>query len=225
MINKRVENMAAALEGLESGATIMVSGFQGVGMPNALLDALLSTDVSNLTLIANGIGKPGTRVCQLIQKGRVRKVICSAARSKDPSPKGFSARLAAGEIELELVSQGTFAERMRAAGAGFPGYYSPVSVGTTLADGKEIRAFDGRDYVLEKALKADFALLRADTADRWGNLRFTGTQSNFGPVMCFAGTTTVVEVETFLGDSMIPAQDVHTPGIFVQRVIETEDMR
>jgi 3-oxoacid CoA-transferase A subunit len=225
MIDKRVAGAAAAIAGLKDGDTVMVSGFQGSGMPNALLDAVLEHDARHLTLIANGAGQLGSRTQRLIEAGRIDKLICSSARSRGRTPGPFEDRWSAGQIELELVAQGTFVERIRAGGAGIPAFYTPVAVGTALAEGKEHRHFNGREHVLETALTADMTLLRAKLADRWGNLTYRGVQRNFGHVMTSAGAITVAEVERVLNDEPIPSHRVHTPGIFVQRVISLPDLR
>lgn len=225
MIDKRVATAADAVAGIRDGARLMISGFQEAGMPRALLDAVLDTGVRNLTIIAVGIGSVGSRIYALIEAGRVAKVISSSARGRGQALTPFEKLWTAGKIELELVPQGTLVERIRAGGAGFPAYYTPVGVGTKLAEGKETREFDGREYVMETALKADMTLLRADRADRWGNLRYLGTQANFGHAMTTAATVTVAEVREIAADGAIAPGDVHTSGIFVNRVIELADLR
>jgi 3-oxoadipate CoA-transferase alpha subunit len=225
VIDKRVATAAEAVAGLKDGATLMVSGFQEAGNPRALLDAIIESGARDLTLVVVGTGSAGSRVYALIEAGRVAKVISSSGRGKDQALTPFEEQWVAGKIELELVPQGTFVERIRAGGAGFPAYYTPVGVGTKLAEGKEIREFDGREYVMERALRADMTVLRADRADRWGNLRYRGTQGNFGHVMTTAADVTVAEVREIVPDGGIAPDDVHTPGIFVNRIVELPDLR
>ncbi|MFN4088056.1 MAG: CoA transferase subunit A [Alphaproteobacteria bacterium] len=224
MIDKRVESAEAAIEGIGDGATIMISGFQSSGTPNALLEALLAKRLGGLTLVVNGVGHHGTRVARLFEEGCVAKVICSSARAGAGRPGPFEEQWRRGEVTLELVPQGTLAERIRAGAAGIAGFYTPVAVGTKLAEGKEVRSFDGKDYVLERALTADLSILRADRADRWGNLVYHGGQRNFGTVMAMAGRITAVEVNEIATVPLDP-EHVVTPGIFVQRVVALPDLR
>ncbi len=224
MIDKRVVSAEAAIDGIGDGAVVMVSGFQGSGTPNVLLDALLAKRLRGLTLIVNGVGHHGTRVAALFSAGCVAKVICSSARAGAGRPGPFEEQWKRGEVELELVPQGTLAERIRAGAAGIAGFYTPVAVGTKLAEGKEVRSFDGKNYLLERALTADLAILRADRADRWGNLTYHAGQRNFGTVMAMAGRVTSVEVNEATSTPLDPEQVV-TPGIFVQRVVATPDLR
>ena len=225
MIDKRVATAAEAVAGIADGAPLMVSGFQEAGSPRALLRAVYDTGVSGLTLITIGTGSAGSGVYALIEAGRVVKVISSSGRGRGQALTPFEELWTAGKIALELVPQGTIIERIRAGGAGFPAYYTPVGVGTKLAEGKETRVFDGREYVMETALRADMTILRADRADRWGNLRYRGTQANFGHVMTTAAAVTVAEVRELVADGEIAPEDVHTPGIFVKRVVELADLR
>lgn len=225
MIDKRVNTTDEALAGITDGATVMLSGFQGAGVANALIGALIETGARNLTLISNGTGHPASMQGELIGSGAVTKVICSSARGRGRDPTPFEKLWLAGKIELELVPQGTFTERIRAGGAGIPAFYTPVGVDTALADGKERRTIDGRDCILETALTADFTLLRAERGDRWGNLVYIGTQSNFGPVMAMAGRVTVAEVNGFAPDGALAPDTIRTPGIFVDRIIELPDQR
>ena len=224
MIDKRVNTVEAALAGLSNGAAIMCSGFGGTGSPLALVRALEKTTATDLTIILNGLRALENNAPSLFSEKRVRKAICSSARGRGTEPTLFERQLQAGELELELVPQGTFAERMRAGGAGILAFYCPTGVGTRLAEGKEVREFDGKRCVLEAALKADFALIRAHTADRWGNVGFRGTQKNFAPVMAMAAKTTVVEVDV-LSEEAIPQEQIGIPGIFVHRVIQLPDLR
>jgi 3-oxoadipate CoA-transferase, alpha subunit len=218
MFDKRVKTTAEALAGVKDGQTVMISGFQRVGAPETLILALLETGAKGLTLIANGIGYPGSGIAQLIEAGRVEKYIASSARGRGSEMSPFEKLWSAGKIELELVPQGSFAERIRAGGAGHAGFYTPTGVGTDLAAGKEERRFGDRDYILETALTADFAMLRAERGDRFGNLIFRGSQANFGPVMATAARVTVAEVN-HLDEGALDPHGVHAAGIFVNRVI------
>jgi 3-oxoacid CoA-transferase A subunit len=224
MIDKRVATVAEALAGLADGATIMIAGFGGSGLPAALLRALDKMPIGDLTLILNGPRAADTYAPRLFGDRRVRKVICSAARGKGNEPTAFERQWAAGELELEVVPQGTFAERIRAGGAGIPAFFSPTGYGTKLTEGKETRTIGGKPCVLETALTADFALLRANVADRWGNLSYKGTQANFGPAMASAARVTVVEATT-VTEGHIPPEGTSVPGIYVHRVIELPDAR
>ncbi|MCG8548447.1 MAG: 3-oxoacid CoA-transferase subunit A, partial [Alphaproteobacteria bacterium] len=181
-MDKSVETVAEALADIKDGATVMLSGFQGSGAANALIQALIETGVRGLTVISNGTGHHGSTQAKLVETGRVVKVVCSSARGRGSEQTPFEKLLEKGDIELELVPQGVFAERIRAGGAGIPAFFTPVAADTDLADGKERRVLNGRDCVLETALTADFTLLRAERADRYGNLTYRGTQANFGPV-------------------------------------------
>jgi 3-oxoadipate CoA-transferase alpha subunit len=225
MIDKRVSTADEALAGIADGATVMLSGFQGSGVANALIGALIETGTRNLTLIANGAGHPASKQGELIGSGAVAKLICSSARGRGRESTPFEERWLAGDIELELVPQGTFAERIRAGGAGIPAFYTPVGADTALAEGKERRTIDGRDCILETALTADFTLLRAERGDRWGNLVYVGTQANFSPVMAMAGRVTVAEVSSFAPDGALAPESIRTPGIFVNRIVEQPDTR
>jgi 3-oxoadipate CoA-transferase alpha subunit len=217
MINKQVSNIAAALEGIRDGATILSAGFGAVGAPDDLLDGLLAMGVRDLVVVSNNAGSGMRGLAALIDAGMVRKVICSFPRTDDP--RAFDAAYRAGRIELELVPQGIISERMRAAAAGLGGFYSPVGVGTKLADGKEVREIDGKRYVLEKPLRGDVALLRAHRADRWGNLAYRKSARNFNPVMAMAAELTVVQTRQMVELGDIDPECVHTPGIFVDRVV------
>ena len=180
--------------------------------------ALIDKSVGGLTLIANSTGHHGSGIAQLVEAGRVSKIIASSARGRGTEMTPFEKAWFAKTIELELVPQGTFTERIRAGGCGHAAFYTPVAVGTDLGAGKEERRFGDRDYILETALHADFAMLRADCADRFGNLTFRGSQANFGPVMATAADTTIVEVNRIVDDALDP-HGVHAPGIFVDRVV------
>jgi 3-oxoadipate CoA-transferase, alpha subunit len=217
MINKQVPDVAAALAGIRDGATILSAGFGAVGAPDELLDGLLAMGVRDLVVVSNNAGSGMRGLAALIDAGMVRKVICSFPRTDDP--RAFDAAYKAGKIELELVPQGIISERMRAAAAGLGGFYSPVGVGTKLADGKEVREIDGKRYVFEKPLRGDVALLRAYRADRWGNLAYRKSARNFNPVMAMAAELTVVQTKQMVELGDIDPECVHTPGIFVDRVV------
>jgi 3-oxoadipate CoA-transferase, alpha subunit len=217
MINKQVSSIAAALEGIRDGATILSAGFGAVGAPDDLLDGLLAMGVRDLVVVSNNAGSGMRGLAALIDAGMVRKVICSFPRTDDP--RAFDAAYKAGRIELELVPQGIISERMRAGAAGLGGFYSPVGVGTKLADGKEVREIDGKRYVFEKPLRGDVALLRAHRADRWGNLAYRKSARNFNPVMAMAAELTVVQTKQMVELGDIDPECVHTPGIFVDRVV------
>ncbi len=218
MINKIVPSLAAAVAGIRDGAVVLVGGFGASGIPVELIDALIDQGARDLTVVTNNAGSGRTDVAKLMATGRVRKVVCSYPRSAGSVV--FEELYAAGKIELELVPQGTLSERMRAAGAGIGGFYTPTAVGTRLADGKEIRTLDGRDYVLEKPLKGDVALLKAELADRWGNLTYRMAARNFAPTMAMAADVTVVQARRIVDLGGISPEDVITPGIFVDRVVE-----
>ena len=217
MINKQVSSIPAALEGIRDGATILSAGFGAVGAPDDLLDGLLAMGVRDLVVVSNNAGSGMRGLAALIDAGMVRKVICSFPRTDDP--RAFDAAYKAGKIELELVPQGIISERMRAGAAGLGGFYSPVGVGTKLADGKEVREIDGKRYVFEKPLRGDVALLRAHRADRWGNLAYRKSARNFNPVMAMAAELTVVQTKQMVELGDIDPECVHTPGIFVDRVV------
>ncbi len=222
MIDKRFDSMEAALDGLGDGASILVSGFGGAGVPFALLRALEENGARDLTLIINGIRYVEGFCPKIFGERRVSKVICSAARSRGPDTSNYERQWLDGELEIEMVPQGTFAERIRAGGAGIPAFYTPTGVGTQLTEGKEIREFDGKNFALETAIRADYAFIRAVRADKWGNVRFRGTQGNFALPMAMAARTTIVETGSATDDPIEP-DNVHIPGIFVHRVIEQED--
>ena len=217
MIDKFVRTMVDAMDGIKDGSTVLVGGFGSVGQPNALIDGLIEHGAKDLTVVANnpGVGRLG--LARLLDLGRVRKIICSFPRSSDPVV--FETLYREGRIELEIVPQGTMAERMRAAGAGIPAFYTATSVGTKLAMGKEAREFDGRQYVMEKAIQGDVALVEAWEADRWGNLTFRSSGRNFNPVMAIAGTLTIVQTQHVVELGQLDPEKIATPGIFVDRVL------
>lgn len=218
-MDKRLPDLAQAVASIPDGASVMIGGFGSSGIPFGLIAALLAQGATGLTVISNNAGTEDTGIASLIKAGRVAKVICSYPRS--PGSVWFEKRYAAGEIALEVVPQGTLAERIRAAGAGLGGFFTPTGYGTILAEGKETRVIDGRGYVFEPPLPADFALLRADRADRWGNLSYHATARNFNPVMAMAARQSVAEARHLSADPLDPEQVV-TPGIFVQSVVEYE---
>lgn len=217
MIDKRIRDLREAVEPIFDGATVMVGGFGNSGIPFGLIEALIDHGVRDLTMISNNAGAGEEGTAALLRENRLRKVICSYPRS--PGSIWFERRYEAGEIELEIVPQGTLAERIRAAGAGLGGFFTPTSYGTNLAKGKETRVIDGVGYVFEPPLHADFALVRAEAGDRWGNLRYHATAQNFNPVMAMAAKHTIAEVRQ-LSDEPLPPDRVITPGIFVDRVVE-----
>jgi 3-oxoadipate CoA-transferase alpha subunit len=217
MIDKRVATMAEAMAGIRDGATVLVGGFGAVGQPNALIDGLIEQGAKDLTIVANNAGVGRVGLAKLMDLGRVRKIICSFPRSSDPVV--FESLYRAGKIELEIVPQGTLAERMRAAGAGVPAFFTATAVGTKLAHGKETREIDGRTYVLERSLPGDVALVEAWEADRWGNLTFRQSGRNFNPVMAMAAKTTIVQTQHVVELGALDPEKVVTPGIFVDRVL------
>ncbi|MBA4490047.1 CoA transferase subunit A [Paracoccus sp. S1E-3] len=216
-MDKRLPDLAAAVAPITDGAVVMIGGFGSSGIPFGLIAALLEQGASGLTVISNNAGAGETGIATLLKAGRVAKVICSYPRT--PGSIWFERRFEAGEIALEVVPQGTLAERIRAAGAGLGGFFTPTGYGTLLAQGKETRIIDGVGHVLEAPLRADFALLRAERADRWGNLSFHATARNFNPVMAMAARHAVAEVRQ-LSDEPLDPEQVVTPGIFVQAVVE-----
>src|SRR3954466_5529243 len=218
MINKIVATPEAALADVPDGATVMIHGFGNAGMPTALIDALIAQGARNLTIVNNNAGNGDTGLAALIGAKRVRKILCSFPRQSDSWH--FDKAYRAGEIELELVPQGTLAERIRAAGAGIGAFYTPTAFGTDLAKGKETRRIGERDYVLEYPIHADYALIKADRADRWGNLAYRKTARNFAPIMAAAAKGTGVQVRETGGLGARAPETVVTPGIFVRRVVK-----
>jgi len=217
MINKLFASPEAALADIPDGATIMIGGFGNAGMPAELIDALVAQGAQDLTIVNNNAGNADTGLAALLKTKRVRKILCSFPRQTDSWH--FDALYRAGEIELELVPQGTLAERIRAAGAGVGAFYTPTAFGTRLAEGKETRRIGDRDYVLEYPIHADFALIKAERADRWGNLVYRKSARNFGPIMAAAAKCTVVQVRETVELGAIDPEAIVTPGIFVQRVV------
>jgi 3-oxoadipate CoA-transferase, alpha subunit len=217
VIDKRIASIAAAMRGIPDGATVLLGGFGMVGHPTALIQGLVETGAKDLTIVANNAGfdrEPG--LPQLMALRRIRKLVCSF-------PKGspvFDELFRAGSIELEIVPQGTLAERIRAAGAGIPAFFTRTSVGTQLGAGKECRDFNGDTYVLERALFADVALVEAWRADRWGNLSYRGSGRNFNPVMATAAALTIAQVDDFVELGGLSPDAIGTPGIYVDRVVK-----
>jgi 3-oxoadipate CoA-transferase alpha subunit len=218
MIDKAVASADAAVADIFDGAAVMIGGFGTAGMPDQLIEALIARGVGDLTIINNNAGNGETGVAALIREGRVKKIICSFPRQSDSHH--FDAAYRAGTIELELVPQGNLAARIQAAGAGLGAIFTPSGYGTLLAEGKETREIDGRAYVLEYPIHADFALIKAHRGDRWGNLVYRKTARNFGPIMAMAAKTTIAQVPGILPLGGIDPEAVVTPGIFVQRVVE-----
>jgi 3-oxoadipate CoA-transferase alpha subunit len=217
VISKLRADVASAVAGIKDGSTVMIGGFGRAGQPVELIDALLEQGASGLTVVSNNAGNGDTGLAVLIGSGRVERIVCSFPRQSDSYV--FDAKYRAGEIELELVPQGNLAERIRAAGAGIGGFYTPTGVGTLIAEGKEARTIYGRDYILEYPLKADYALISAYKADRWGNLVYRKTARNFGPIMAAAARTTIVQVDEVVELGAIDPEAVATPGLFVDRVV------
>jgi len=217
MIDKTVATAAAAVASNTDGATVMIGGFGTAGMPSELIDALIAQDARDLVIVNNNAGNGETGLAALLKAKRVRRILCSFPRQVDSQV--FDALYRAGEIELELVPQGNLAERIRAAGAGIGAYFTPTGYGTELARGKETRVIDGRHYVLEYPIHADFALIKADRADRWGNLVYRKTARNFGPIMASAAKHTIVQVREVVPLGALDPEAIVTPGIFVERVV------
>lgn len=222
MIDKRVESAAAALADLTDGASIMMSGFGGAGTPPNLIRALDATGARSLTVIINSLRFLEGQAPEMFVDKRVIKAVCSAFRGRGKDPSHYERQWQAGDLEIDLAPQGSFAERIRAGGAGIPAFYTPTAAGTQLADGKEIRDFGGRPCVLETALTADYAFLRAAEGDRFGNLRFRGSQANFGPAMAMASRIAVAEIASFRETPLAP-EEIGLSGVFVQRLVHLPD--
>ena len=217
MIDKIFASAEAAVADIMDGSTVLIGGFGGAGMPLVLIDALIAQGARDLVIVSNNAGNGETGLAALMNARRVRKILCSFPRQADSHV--FDGLYRAGEIELEVVPQGNLAERIRAAGAGIGGFFTPTGFVTLLAEGKETREIDGRQYVFESPIHADVALVRADRADRWGNLAYRKAARNFGPVMATAAKCTIVEVREVVELGAIDAEHVVTPGIFVKRVV------
>lgn len=220
MISKIFALPAAALADVPDGATILVGGFGSAGMPAELIEALIAQGAKDLTVVSNNAGNGDTGLAALIAANRVRKILCSFPRQVDSWH--FERAWRAGRIELELVPQGTLAERIRAAGAGIGAFYTPTAFGTRLAEGKETRRIGAREYVLEYPIRGDYALIAAERADRWGNLTYRKTARNFGPIMASAARITVAQVRSIVALGDIDPEHVMTPGVFVQRVVRVQ---
>ena len=218
-----LDSVDAAVAGIEDGSTILVGGFGLAGMPFDLIDALIRQGATNLTIVSNNAGNADVGLAALLQAGRVARVRCSFPRQVDSYV--FDGLYRSGKVELEVIPQGNLAERLRAAGAGIGAFYSPTAAGTQLAEGKESRIIEGREYVLEYPIRGDYALICAHRADRMGNLVYRKTARNFGPVMATAATTTIVQVSEVLPTGSLDPEAVVTPGIFVDRVVPVPTRR
>jgi 3-oxoadipate CoA-transferase alpha subunit len=222
-MNKVCPSLQAAVADVPDGASVMIGGFGDAGVPFRLIDALLAQGARGLTIISNNAGTGDAGIAALIKHDRVRKIVCSFPRQANAS--AFDARYRAGEIELDLVPQGNLAERIRAAGAGIGAFFTPTAYGTPLAAGKETREIDGRHYVLEYSLAADYAFIKAHKGDPLGNLVYRKTARNFGPVMATAAKCTIAQVAQVVGVGDLDPEAIVTPGIFVRRVVEAPPAR
>ncbi len=218
MVNKIYPGLDAAVAGISDGATIMIGGFGNAGMPRELIDAVIAQGATDLTIVNNNAGNGDTGLAALLAAGRVKKIICSFPRQTDSHV--FDGLYRSGKIELELTPQGNLAERIRAAGAGIGAFFTPTGYGTQLAEGKETRVINGRHYVLEYPIHADYALIKAEKADRWGNLVYRKAARNFGPIMAMAANCSIVQVSKVVDLGELDAEAIVTPGIFVQRVVQ-----
>ncbi len=219
MINKQVDNVQAALKGVESGMTLLLGGFGLCGIPENAISELVAMNVKNLTCISNNAGVDDFGLGLLLQKHQIKKMVSSYVGENDE----FERQMLSSELDVELIPQGTLAERCRAAQAGFPAIYTPAGFGTEVAEGKETREFDGKMYVLEHAFKADFSFVKAWKGDAAGNLIFKGTARNFNPNMCGAAKITVAEVEELVPVGTLNPNQIHIPGIFIQRIFQGKD--
>lgn len=222
-MDKTISSAAQAVAAIGDGATVMIGGFGGSGAPIELIHALIDKGTKNLTVINNNAGNGRIGIAAMIDAGMVKKMICSFPRSSDP--RAFTDRYLAGEIELELVPQGTLAERIRAGGAGIPAFYTPTAFGTELANGKPVAEFEGRSYVQERWLKADFAIVKAHIGDTYGNLTYNKAARNFNPLMCMAARNTIAQVSEIVAAGEIDPEHVVTPGIFVDGVVKIVNPR
>lgn len=218
MISKIVPDLEAAMAGIQDGAVVLIGGFGGAGQPNALIQGLIAQGARELTIVCNNAGAGDTGIAALLAAGQVRKVVCSFPRQADSYV--FDGLYRAGKLELELVPQGTLAERIRAGGAGIGGFFTRTAVGTQLAEGKEVRHIDGDDYILEAPIKADVAIIKAHRADRWGNLVYNKTARNFGPVMATAAKLTIAQVNEIVELGELDPEAIVTPGVYVKRVVK-----
>ena len=221
MIDKQVTSLSEAVADIFDGSTVMIGGFGEAGSPIELIHALIDRGSKNLTVVSNNTGSGHIGLAALIENRQVRKMICSFPRTANSMV--FPELYRAGEIELELVPQGTLAERIRAGGAGIPAFYTPASVNTPLAKNKEHRTINKKEYVLEYGIKADFALVKCNKADRYGNLVYHATARNFGPIMCSASNVAIVQSKSILKVGELDPEVIVTPGIFVQKVIRVEN--
>jgi 3-oxoadipate CoA-transferase, alpha subunit len=217
MINKIMQTMVEAMAGIRDGAVVLLGGFGSIGQPNALIDGLIEHGAKDLTVVSNNAGVGRIGLARLLELGHVRKIICSYPRTVDPVV--FEELYRAGKIELEIVPQGTLAERLRAAGAGIPAFFTATAVGTKLAAGKEQREIAEHQYLLEEALAGDVALIEAWEADRWGNLTYRSSARNFNPVMAMAATLTIVQAQHIVDLGALDPEKIATPGIYVNRVL------
>jgi 3-oxoadipate CoA-transferase, alpha subunit len=215
MIDKRVASVADALAGVQDGSTVLLAGFGDVGTPLALLEGLIEQGARDLTVVCNSGGRDGSPLARLLVQGRVRKMICTFIRPASDAARLFTA----GKLELEVVPQGTLAERLRAAGAGICGFYTPTGADTILAEGREVQEIGGKPCLFELPLGGDVALVDAWQGDRWGNLTYKDTQRNFNPVMAMAASLTVAQVRHEVELGAISPEHVHTPGVFVDRIV------
>ena len=221
MIDKRVDSIAEAVKGIKDGSTILVSGFGGAGSPIDLLHGVLDQGAKDLTIVSNNAGNGQIGIAALIAAGRVAKIVCSFPRSS--RSEVFTEAYRAGKLALEVVPQGTLAERVRAGGAGIPAFFTPTSAGTPLQEGKEVREINGKPHVLEEAIRGDVALVKARDGDRWGNLTYNLTARNFGPIMCTAADMTVAQVRNTVELGELEPEIIVTPGIYVDRMIEVSN--
>ncbi|MEM6496334.1 MAG: 3-oxoacid CoA-transferase subunit A [Pseudomonadota bacterium] len=217
-MDKRVGSIAEAVQGIKDGSTILVSGFGGAGSPIDLLHGVLDQGAKDLTIVSNNAGNGQIGIAALIAAGRVAKIVCSFPRSS--RSEVFTDAYRAGKLALEVVPQGTLAERIRAGGAGIPAFFTPTSAGTPLQEGKEVREINGRPHVLEHAIRGDVALVKARDGDRWGNLTYNLTARNFGPIMCTAAETTIAQVRNTVELGELEPETIVTPGIYVDRMVE-----
>jgi len=218
-MDKVVANAKQAIDGIESGMTLMIGGFGVCGIPENAIAALAETDVMDVTCISNNAGVGDFGLGLLLKDHRIKKMIASYVGENDE----FERQMLSGELDVDLIPQGTLAERCRAGGAGIPAFFTPAGYGTEVAEGKEVRVFNGKPHILEQAFTADFALVKAWRGDRAGNLVFKGTARNFNPVMAMAGKITVAEVEELVDNTELDPNEIHTPGIFVQRIFQGEN--
>jgi len=223
LVNKIYPGLDAAVAGISDGATLMISGFGNAGMPSELINAVIAQGATDLTIVNNNAGNGDTGLAALLAAGRVKKIICSFPRQTDSHV--FDGLYRSGKIELELTPQGNLAERIRAAGAGIGAFFTPTGYGTQLAEGKETRIINGRHYVLEYPIHADYALIKAEKADRWGNLVYRKAARNFGPIMAMAASCAIAQVSEVVELGELDPEAIVTPGIFVQRVVQVAGSR